>query len=405
MWGPIDVGVSRGAAYDSGRVFAVNFSGLLRGFDATTGAQVWTRQLQGQAFTSPPTASAGTVYVSGVSTLYAVNVQDGTIKWSTPNAGGDQSAPAVTSTGVFVSYSCHNAWALTPSTGSVIWHHTTNCLGGGGRTPVFYNGRVYIRDGSDTLALHAGAGIPMAQMTSLPAPAFNGSTGFFLNVSTLEARDITTGALKWSFTGDGNLSSPPIIVNGIVYIGSTSGKLYGLDETTGTNVWTGTVGAQVNRPDEHNLSEPLTGLGAGEGLIVVPASSLLVAFESVPTTPVIYVEQGTNNAVPLDSVTLLRGPFRLPNSNNFSADQRTRVVIFTSNLGLTQSNLSDPTALVVEASGINLPVENVGPASVSGLSSSYIIVRLPDNLPTGQLELRVKSRGFTSAPRTITIAP
>ena len=406
VWGPIEVGNSRGLAYDAGRVFAVNREGLLRAFNATTGAQVWSQQLAGQTFTSPPTATGGTVYVSGVSTLYAVSVQDGSVKWLVPNAGGDQSSPAVTSLGVFVSYSCYNAWALAPATGAVLWHHTTSCFGGGGRTPVYYNGRVYIRNSSlESLALHSGVGTAVAEYPVGPAPAFHGSTGFFLNGTTLQARDVNSGTVKWSFTGDGTLSSPPIVVNGIVYIGSTSGKLYGLDETTGTNVWTGTVGAQVNRPDEHNLSEPLTGLGAGEGLIVVPASSLLVAFESVPTTPVIYVEQGTNNAVALDSVTLLRGPFRLPNSNNFSADQRTRVVIFTSNLGLTQSNLSDPTALVVEASGINLPVENVGPASVSGLSSSYIIVRLPDNLPTGQLELRVKSRGFTSAPRTITIAP
>jgi len=42
--------------------------------------------------------------------------------------------------------------------------------------------------------------------------------------------------------------------------------------------------AAVNRPDEQNVSQPLTGLGAGEGLIVVPASNLLVAYPSVPTT-------------------------------------------------------------------------------------------------------------------------
>src|SRR6185503_1419934 len=82
LWGPIDVGNSRGVAYDSGRVFSVNFNGLLRGFDASNGTQVWTRQLSGQAFTSPPTATGGTVYVSGFSTLYAVNASDGSIKWS-----------------------------------------------------------------------------------------------------------------------------------------------------------------------------------------------------------------------------------------------------------------------------------------------------------------------------------
>ena len=128
---------------------------------------------------------------------------------------------------------------------------------------------------------------------------------------------------------------------------------------------------------------PLTGLGAGEGLIVVPASNLVVAYESEPvlTTPLIYAEEGTNNAAALDSVTLFRGPFRLtnPNYNFFSVDQRTRVVLFTSNLRLTQSDLSDPNVLVVEASGVNLPVEKVGQLFVPGLSNSYIVVRLPES--------------------------
>ena len=223
----------------------------------------------------------------------------------------------------------------------------------------------------------------------------------------MEARDISSGTLKWSFTGDGTLSSAPIVVNGVVYIGSTSGKLYAVDESTGTNVWTGTVGAAVNRPDEHNLSEPLTGLGAGEGLIVVPASNLVVAYQNaaVTTPPMIYTEEGTNNAVALDSVTFVRGPFRLSDPNNLSIDQRTRIILFTSNLGLTQSDLNDPAVLVVEASGTNLPVENVGALAIPGLSGSYIVVRLPNNLPTGPLDLRIKLRGATSDARTLNISP
>jgi outer membrane protein assembly factor BamB len=406
VWGPIDVGISRGLAYDSGRVFAVNTSGLLRAYDATTGTQVWSRQLSGQQFTSPPSAMGGTVYVSGVSTVYAVSAQDGTVKWSTSNAGGDQSSPAVTTTAVYMGYSCQ-AFALSPSTGAIIWNLTSSCGGGGGRTSVFYNGRVYIRNNNlGDLALDSATGIPVAEISALRAPAFHGSTGFFLTpLLTLEARDVNSGSLKWSFTGDGNLNSAPIVVHGTVYITSTGGKLYALDENTGANVWTGTVGATVNGADEIN-SVPLTGLGAGEGLIVVPATNLVVAYQAAPvSTPVILAEEGTNNAVALDSVTFVRGPFRSSNPNNFSLDQRTRLILFTSSLGLTQSDLSDPTALVVEVAGFNLPVENVGALAIPGPSGSYIVVRLPANVPTGLLELRVKLRGVTSDAKTLNISP
>jgi len=163
----------------------------------------------------------------------------------------------------------------------------------------------------------------------------------------------------------------------------------------------------VNRPDEFESSNPLTGVGAGEGLLVVPATNLVVAFQSapVPMPPVLYAEEGTNNALAVDSVTFVRGPFRLPNPNNFSSDQRTRIVLLTSNLGLRQSDLSDPTALGVEIAGVSLPVENVGIVSIPGVITSYIVVKLPDNVPTGLQEIKIKLHGVTSDARMITISP
>lgn len=412
VWGPIDIGVYPGIAYESGRVFAINRTGLLRAFDATTGTQVWSRQLGGQSFTSQPTAVAGTVYINSFQTIYAVNEQDGTVKWSVPFIGSEHSSPAVTATGIYYTNS-GEAFALAPATGSIIWRTSSSSIGSFGSVPVFYNGRVYIRNNSiGTVALDAGTGVPVLETPTGPAPAFHGSNGFFLkvsflNISRLEARDISTGALKWSFTGDGTLGTAPIVVNGAVYIGSTSGKLFAVDENSGTALWSGTVGATVNGPDELGGLNPLTGLGAGEGLIVVPATNLVVAFQSapVPMPPVIYAEEGTNNALAVDSVTFVRGPFRLSNPNNFSGDQRTRIVLLTSNLGLRQSDLSDPTVLGVDVAGVSLPVENVGIVSIPGLITSYIVVRLPDNVPTGPQEITIKLRGVTSDARMITISP
>lgn len=111
--------------------------------------------------------------------------------------------------------------------------------------------------------------------------------------------------------------------------------------------------------------------------------------------PIIFVEQGTNNlAAALDSVTWQRGPFSVLNLFNFSADRHTRVVLFTSDLGLTQP---DPSQLTVQAGGRMLTVESVGSAmGAAGMSASYIIVRLPDGLPVGNLPLLITLRGFQS---------
>jgi len=42
---------------------------------------------------------------------------------------------------------------------------------------------------------------------------------------------------------------------------------------------------------------------------------------------------------------------------------------------------------------------------VAGLTGSYIIVRLPDALPTGNLSLTVTVRGLTSAVTVLPIEP
>jgi uncharacterized protein (TIGR03437 family) len=116
------------------------------------------------------------------------------------------------------------------------------------------------------------------------------------------------------------------------------------------------------------------------------------------------IEEGSNNrAVALDSVTFVRGPFSVLTDYNCSADGHTRVILFTSSLGLSQPNAS---ALTVQAMGIYLTVESVGPVSgVTGFVASYIVVRLPDGLPPGDLPLVVTLNGAMSNTATLSISP
>jgi len=124
-----------------------------------------------------------------------------------------------------------------------------------------------------------------------------------------------------------------------------------------------------------------------------------------PQGPTIFVEEGTlNQAVALDSVTHVRGPFPILTEHNFSADHHTRVILFTSDLGLSQP---DPSRLTVTAGGTFLTIENVGPfTGIPGLPASYIVVRLPDGLPPGDLSLVVTLNGAASTnSTTIAISP
>ncbi|MDQ2921059.1 MAG: glycoside hydrolase family 16 protein, partial [Acidobacteriota bacterium] len=50
--------------------------------------------------------------------------------------------------------------------------------------------------------------------------------------------------------------------------------------------------------------------------------------------PVLFIDEGSNRALALDSVTFKRDPFSVGNTYNFSSDQRTRLMLLTANLDL-----------------------------------------------------------------------
>jgi Metallo-peptidase family M12B Reprolysin-like len=126
-------------------------------------------------------------------------------------------------------------------------------------------------------------------------------------------------------------------------------------------------------------------------------------FTGTATPPTIFVEEGTNQLAAVDSVTLVRGPFELPNNHNFSIDQRTRIIFFTTDLGFNPTIQPDLNTLSVQINGSSFPVEAVGPSSTT--SGSYIVFRLPD-LPAGTYPLSIRVRGVnsTNSPNLTIIA-
>lgn len=118
-----------------------------------------------------------------------------------------------------------------------------------------------------------------------------------------------------------------------------------------------------------------------------------------PPPPVILTEDGTDSAVALDSVTLMRDPFPLTTPFNFSADGRTRVMLFVTNLDLLPNENSSAVTAQAEDAAHNvypLTIEFIG--KVAGFDwLSQVVVRLPDNLPVTQPALlSVALHGQTS---------
>jgi outer membrane protein assembly factor BamB len=269
-----------GIAYGAGRVYAVNGAGLMAALDPATGAQNWSRQLGQYSFSSEPSFSDGTVYVGGAGsggTLYSLDAATGGVRWSASVCCGDHSSPAIADGRVHVGYACHNDYGFGAATGTLLWNSNDGCSGGGGATTVVSGGRVYARDLAAGKIHDAASGAVVGAFTSTTAPAISGAEAYTQRDGTLEALAVPAMTVRWSFS-DGGMSIAPIVVNGAVIAGSTTGRVYALDRGTGRTLWCDDVGRPISGPDEHNVSEPVVGLGAGEGLLVVPASGLLVGY-------------------------------------------------------------------------------------------------------------------------------
>jgi outer membrane protein assembly factor BamB len=274
------------AAYDQGKIFVINFDGLLRTLDAATGKALWSVKLpdEGSA-TSGPTASDGVVYVAGLSgsRLYAINETNGDLEWMQNIPGQGRSSPALSSRSVFISTSCPDAYGFARTGGTPLWDYSAPCDSIYGTTAAYYRSRLYVRglstDTDHGVVLGSSFGNMRGSFSSTTIPAFGHGVGFFLDDGTLRAENVTDLSTVWSFTGDGDLSTAPLVVNGVVFEGSTSGRIYARRVKTGHGVWQADVGAAIPHPDEES-ARLLTGLGAGDGLLVVPAVDRLVAYGS-----------------------------------------------------------------------------------------------------------------------------
>ena len=109
---------------------------------------------------------------------------------------------------MFVSYACPNVFGFEPEHGAPLWTYSDGCSGGGGRTPVLAHEWLWVRDNGTGLALDAATGEPAQAHASITTPAFDATRGYFREGSALVARTPSTMAPLWTFTGDGQLSSP-----------------------------------------------------------------------------------------------------------------------------------------------------------------------------------------------------
>jgi glucose/arabinose dehydrogenase len=148
-----------------------------------------------------------------------------------------------------------------------------------------------------------------------------------------------------------------------------------------------------------NISNPVDLKVSADGGLYYLARGSSAVFRVQFTDPMLISEAASDSAVALASPTFVRDPFPLTNLFNFSADHRTRLMLFGMNMTLLPGENSSAVTARAEDAAANvypLTVEFVGPLpGVDGVTQ--IVVRLPDNTPTGQtVSISATLRGKTT---------
>ena len=118
-----------------------------------------------------------------------------------------------------------------------------------------------------------------------------------------------------------------------------------------------------------------------------------------PGVPVLLTEQATGRALALDSVTLLRDPLTLSAGHNFSADLRTRALLFVGNLDASALEAGMIFEVrFADAQQRALAVRPEDARAVPGLPGvAQLTVRLPDELAAwGNARVSVAAGGAAS---------
>jgi outer membrane protein assembly factor BamB len=298
LWGPVDLAPDlqlQGQAYDGERVFTVDDTGLVQAFDAASGAAEWTYSVGGLDSAASPTAYRGIVYVAGNGAVTALDEATGQVRWRAPIVSADfLHPPAVTDDGVFVVAGCSDIYAFDRSTGSLLWHDLPTC-DAVSEPPMVFDRRIYIsHEGAptDTGIYDALDGGLIGSLPCFTPPAFDNGRAFSSLQNGLQAFDLASGLASWTFFGDGQVGLLAFAAGSTVYVGSATGMMFGVDEATGSPVWSTQVGG---------LGTPLQTV-AGEGVLLTTLFGIggLVAYAhaDVPDAGVALGDGGAS--VPFD---------------------------------------------------------------------------------------------------------
>src|SRR3954451_11631531 len=274
LWRRNVAGFASGLAYDGGRVFVITGERLAQAIDPVTGAAQWTVRLKPPTLSATqPVAGDGKLYtvLSGNGAfLHAVDQATGALAWDAP-VSNLYDTPALDADRVYVSDGTLEH-ARSTADGAKVWSSTRDYYANGAGTSAVHAGRVWTNRGE---VRDAATGAKLRDYRSSQIPAFTaGGLAILADQGALTAVDEATGEAGWARPLDGGVVSPPLVVGTMVFAVSGAGKLEAVDAATGAPL--GRI--KLDEAWAGGQRTAGTGLGAGEGTLLVPVRNGLSAY-------------------------------------------------------------------------------------------------------------------------------
>lgn len=207
-----------------GKLFAFDTDGMLRAFDANTGAQLWSTSFKvegdgaSSVFGGGASFDGGRVYVTtGVGEVAALNANDGSQIWKVKPAGPMRGSPTIAFNAVFVMTQDNQIISLDAADGAVLWNQTASV----GQSGVF-----------GVAAPAAGQGSVISGFSTGELIAYRYENGSQLWLDALSRTSISTqvGILT-------DIDADPIIDRGRVLALGQGGRMAAYELVSGQRIW------------------------------------------------------------------------------------------------------------------------------------------------------------------------
>lgn len=235
-----------------GKIFTIDTQAVVRAFDATTGAALWTSAVRGEAASGKVLFGGGVAYdngrvlaTNGAGYAAAIDAKTGGHFWQVRPGGPLRGAPTVANDNVYIVTQDNQMFALDPADGKVRW----TGAGAVETAGVF---------GSASPA--AAQGTVVAGFSSGELNAYRYENGRILWQDALARTSISTAVTTLS-----DIDADPVIDAGRVYAVGQGGRMVALELVTGQRVW------------EINVAGIATPWVAGDWVFVVTDEAKLLA--------------------------------------------------------------------------------------------------------------------------------